>query len=242
MTEDAARLLAEPTRADATFEGQSFDGATLAGLDLDRCSFVECSFEAARLSDSRFHACRFVRTSFREAVVTHCRFDAAQERDACVFAFARLDEARFVDGNLNLVRIDTSTAVDTVFERVAATGLVFDAAIRRRIAGKRMGGGVCFRDCKLLFARFVETDLAGAVFAGCDLREAAFRKADLTGADLTRTRLNTVDLTGATLDDADLAGADFDTFDLAALRSFRGMTVSADQAAALLAAIGIRLV
>jgi uncharacterized protein YjbI with pentapeptide repeats len=194
-----------------------------------------------RLSESRFQACRFVRCSFREATVEHCRFDAAEPRDACVFAFSRLDEARFVDCHLNLARLEKSTAVETVYERVSATGLMFDAAIRRRIAGKRMGGGISFRDCKLLYARFAETDLAGAVFAGSDLRDAAFRKADLTGADLRRTRLNNIDLTDATLDDADLGGADFDGFDLAALRSFRNMIASADQAAALLAAIGIRL-
>lgn len=241
MTDDATRLMATPVRADESFDGLSFDGASLVNLDLTRCVFQDCSFEGVHLSESRFQACRFVRASFRDAILTHCRFDAAEPRDACVFAFSRLDEARFTDCNLNLVRLEKSTAVETVFERVSATGLLFDAAIRRRIAGKRMGGGVSFRDCKLLYARFAETDLAGAVFTGSDLRDAAFRKVDLTGADLTRTRLNNIDLAAATLDDADLGGADFDAFDLTAPRSFRNMIASADQAGALLAAIGIRL-
>lgn len=241
MTEDSERFLERPVRADESFDGLSFDGATLANLDLTRCTFQDCSFEGARVGESRFQACRFARCSFRDATIEHCRFDAAEERDACVFAFSRLDEARFTDCNLNLTRLEKSTAVEAQFERVSATGLLFDASIRRRIAGKRMGGGVSFRDCKLLYARFAEADLAGAIFTGSDLRDAGFRKADLTGADLRRTRLNNIDLTAATLDDADLGGADFDAFDLAALRSFRNMIASSDQAGALLAAIGIRL-
>lgn len=243
MTEDsaAARLLAEPRQHGAHFDGAVFDAATLAGLDLTDCSFSECSFEGTALSESRFLRCRFARCSFRDAVFSHVRLDAAEPRDASAFAFSRLDDSRFSDCNLNLVVIDKSSAVDTVFERVSATGLAFDASIRRRIAGKRMGGGVTFRDCKLLYARFQDADLAGAVFEKSDLRDATFRKADLSGANFREARLNNVDFTAATLDGADLSHADFDAFDLAAPRSFRDMIASADQAGALLAAVGIRL-
>lgn len=225
----------------ARFDDEDLAELAFADLDVSDCEFHSCDFRATSLRTSRFVRCRFVHSSFLEGRFADVRFSGGEDGSHCVWAFSRLDDAEFKDCNLNLNVLTKCSAHRATFDDCAATGLKFDAAVHRRVRGRRLSGGVTFRRCKLIYSVFDERNLEESCFDGSDLRDARFAGLNLARASFRGCNLANVDFAGSALDDAVLCEAVFDRFSLQDLRSFHGMMVSADSQATMLASVGIRV-
>ena len=99
--------------------------------------------------------------------------------------------------------------------------------------------------------QFAETLLINATLPGYSFRKQTLRQIDFGQADLRKCdfretvfeqcSLRDANLTGARFDKADLRGADLGGLRLIDASLFRGAVISRDQAALLIAELGLRL-
>jgi len=233
------------TCAGRTFAHLDGDGADLTDIRFEDCAFDEPAFDNAVLGGARFVRCRLTRPGFahadlRDSVFEACVFaDPATQRGAN-FAFARLDEARFVSCDLTHARFESADLYAAGFESCNLLGARFGRARFHRTMGRtivRAAGR--FVDCNLELADLSDLSVPACHFARSRLREADLSGTDFEGADLTGADLFQAVIDGAKFTKADLRGAEISGLDLRRLAGYRDMKITVDQQFALLDALGL---
>jgi fluoroquinolone resistance protein len=209
----------EARGATQCFEHCDFDGADLSRLDLRgaqfmACSFAEATFERALLADTRWLACKARQANFH---------------------LADLSDARFGRCDLNNSGWARAKLASTLFTEVKLTGAQF--------GGVQQSLGLSFHDSLLVGAdlrglsfrkQLIERlDLSDADLAGCDFRDAVFEGGSLRDAHLKNARFD-----GADLRSVDLGGLRIGNL----AQCFKGAIISAEQAAALVGELGVRVI
>jgi fluoroquinolone resistance protein len=184
--------------------------------------------------------CRFTHADLREAVFEDCQFFDPGAQVGAVFAFSRLEGARFARCDLTHAKFEGSDLYDVRLEACNLTG----AGFARTSFGRTFGRKVERIAAELTDCNFELADLSGARLPGCRLAKSRFREtdlsaADLEGADLTGADLFQAILDGAKLAGADLTGAEVSGLDLRRLATYQGLRIAADQQFRLLDAMGI---
>lgn len=226
MNDQAPLTGASPSRADLAALAAGGDPAHLIDCTLDGLDLTELD-----LTGWRFERCHFHQTDFDGACL-----EATTWR-SCRGAFAR-----FVGADLGDAVFAASDFNNGQFRKAGLTGA--------QINGCKLTGAD-FTDARVVDWRIEETLLIGAVLPGLVMRGRTLRKVDLSQADLRKAdfrqvvfegcSLRDAHLTGARFDKADLRGADLGGLRLVDANLFRGATISRDQAALLLAELGLRL-
>lgn len=199
------------------FERCVFDGEDLGGLSLQGVEFVDCSLARTRLD----------RASLADSHWQGCRCAVA------VFDLADLSDARFEHCDLNNTSWCRAKLASASFAEAKLTGARFTEA--RTL-------GMSLQACLL-----VSADLRGVSFRKQRLEGLNFSSADLSGCDFTEATLVDCDLSDAHLKNARFARADLRRAQLGALQvgdllqHFKGCSISADQAAGLIAALGVNV-
>lgn len=182
--------------------------------------------------DARFEDWQAAGRTFAQGGFERCRFVR------CVLTEARLRSVRFSDCvfdgcELSALAVDGCGFTGVRFENCRMMGIPWPAC-------DRLTFSATFDGCILDMASFAGMRLTRATFTGCRLRAT-----DLTGCDLTGARFPRCDMDGALLRGATLHGTDFGTaenlrFDPRGAKT-RGTVVPADTAAAVVAALGLRV-
>lgn len=199
--------------------------------------FVRCDFESADLSrldlrGARFEDCQLAEASLERSVLADTVWRGCKARQAN-FHLADLSDAKFERCDLNMSQWARAKLASVAFVEVKLTGAQFGGAQSLGLSFKHsllVGAdlrGISFRKQLLQQLNFADADVSGcdfrdAIFEGGSLRDAHLKQAQFAGADLRG-----VDLGGLKLADA----AQF----------FRGATISAEQAAALIEELGLRV-
>lgn len=213
----AIEHLIEDSPKPLKFEDCDFEGADLSRLNLRSATFLQCTT---------------VGTSFFAATLTQTHWTRCRARQAN-FGTADLIDATFLSSDLNNTNWRRAKLGSVCFKECKLTGANLE-------------------DCSALGLEFVETLLVGAFlrrlsFRKTTLRNLDFSDADLAGADFRDAIFEGCSLRHAHLKDARFEGADLRDADLSGIRLadvgvFRGATVSYQQAAVLVAELGLRVV
>ncbi|MBS0411955.1 MAG: pentapeptide repeat-containing protein, partial [Proteobacteria bacterium] len=157
-----------------------------------------------------------------------------------VFAFARLDEARFTRCDLTHARFEGADLYAVVMDACNLMGAAFPRASFTRAFGRSVvRAAATLTDCNFELA-----DLSAVRLPACDLSRSRFREADLSRADLEGAQMAVADLFQAIVDEARLAGADLrgaevSGLDLRRLASYQDLKINPDQQYRLLEALGV---
>ena len=172
---------------DALGRGESLAGWDLTGVDLRGVELVGANLEGAFLESTRLEGANLEGANLKRAVLAHAQLEGA-----------RLARARLEDADLGGAALDgasLSQAVLTGAELYSVSLRKADltgANLYRATFQKAELEGACFRDAKLLEARFLEVKLP----------EVDLRGADLTRVTFVRCNLGGLDVSGANLEDA----------------------------------------
>jgi uncharacterized protein YjbI with pentapeptide repeats len=200
------------------FERCVFDGEDLGGLDLQGATFSACTFvgtrlDKASLGQTQWHRCRCAAATFDLADLADARFDHCDLNNTG-WCRAKLSSASFTEVKLTGAR----------FTEARTLGLAYHASL---LVGADLRG-ISFRKQRLEALNF-----SGADLSGCDFTDAVLVDCDLTDANLKNARFARADLRRAQLGVLQVG-------DL--VQHFKGSTISADQAAAIVAALGVHVV
>lgn len=191
------------------FNGADLSRLSLPGVHFQGCSLAEVSFYSTDLSGSVWVDCRGRQADFEASMLVDARFEGCDLNNS-QWRRARLSSALFKACKLTGAN----------FEEVASLGLTFEDSL---LVGADLRA-MSFRKQRLQQLDFSEADVSG-----CDFRETVFEGGSLRNAHLKLARFE-----GADLREADLGGVKL--FDA---KPFKGATVSYNQAAALLAELGL---
>lgn len=200
------------------FERCLFKDADLAAVDIAGAVFIDCHFDGAR-----FLKADLARTTWRRCRGVMANFDMAD-----------LTEAVFEGGDYNNSSFLRARLSSTQFNEVKLTGAKFGQAqtlgmtIRSSILVNADLRGISFRKQRIEGLNMSGADLGGcdfsaSVFIGGSLRDANLKGASFKGADLRDVELGAVAV-------GDLQ------------QHFMGSTISAEQAAVIVAALGISVI
>ncbi len=209
-------------------------------MDLPRSGgavhFVECDLDEADLCDLDLAGWRFERCSLRRTDLGKALLEGAQ------FLSCRGPFANFFSADLTEATIRSCDFNNAGFRHARLTAA--------RITGSKLIGAD-LTDARIIDLHCEEVLLAGAKLAGLDFRkrhwlrvdwsQADLRKADLRETSFEACSLRDALLAGARFDKADLRGADLGGLRLVDAGLFRGATISREQAAQLLAELGLKL-
>lgn len=193
------------------------DGEDLEGLDLTRAEFVGCSFAGTRwrraqLAGTRWRGCRAGGADFELCDLTDARFESCDLNNT-QWRRARLSSAEFCEVKLTGARFTDAVTLGMSLKR----SLAVNADLR----------GLSFRK------QVIEAlNLEGADLSGCDFTDAILRDCNLSNAALKNARFTRADLRGAKLGDIQVG-------DL--LQHYKGSTISTDQAASIIAGLGVQV-
>jgi uncharacterized protein YjbI with pentapeptide repeats len=147
----------------------SYDGLTLAGVDLSDQSAAMAGFVRSRLSDIGM-----ARTRFEAFDLDRVHLDGCDLANA-VWTKARLCRVEAKECRLTGIDLGEALVKECRFLACEASLANLRAASFRKCR---------FVDCNLQGADFQHADLRGTVFEGCNLREAQLSFARLEAADL----------------------------------------------------------
>lgn len=156
----------ELTLVSATFEGCTFKGCDFSSAVFRRCSFVECDFIACNLSMVSFGYSKFSAVCFSETKLVGVDWTAAAWPSLAVDAPVRFYHSILDQGS---------------FHGLVMEGLVMESCRVRQVD---FGAGE-FRD-----ARFIGSDLCGALFEGTDVSGSDFTEATGFSIDVTHNRVD----------------------------------------------------
>jgi len=199
------------------FQQCVFDAEDLEGLDLGRAEFVSCSlagtgWRRAKLAGTRWRGCRAGGADFELCELTDAHFEACDLSNT-QWRRARLSSAVFVDVKL----------MGACFSEAITLGMV----MKQSVAVNADLRGLSFRK------QVLDTlNLEGADLSGCDFTDAVLLECNLANATLKNARFTRADLRRARLGGVQVG-------DL--LQHFKGSTMSADQAASIVAALGVQV-
>jgi fluoroquinolone resistance protein len=223
---------------------QTIEGATLARADIEALSgaggravhLVDCDLDEAELAGLDLAGWRFERCSLRRADMSKTRLERSQWL-SCRGPFTAFFNADLTDATLRSCDFNNGN-----FRHARLTST--------RLTGCKLTGAD-LSEARVIDIAWEEVLLSGAKLAGLDLRKHHLRRLDFGQADLRKADLREVVFEACSLRDAMLAGARFDRADLrgadlGGLRLvdaglFRGATISREQAAQLLAELGLKL-
>ncbi|MDE1915279.1 MAG: pentapeptide repeat-containing protein [Sphingomonadales bacterium] len=196
---------------DSILDEADLSDLDLAGWHFERCSLRRTDLTKANLERTQWLSCRAPFASFFGADLAEATFQSCDINNANLRQTC-LMSARLTGCKLTGADLTEARIIDLSCEEVL-------------LAGARLTG-LSFRKMRLRRLDFSQADLRKA-----DLREASFEACSLRDALLT----------GARFDKADLRGADLGGLKLVDAALFRGATISREQAAQLLAELGLRL-
>ncbi|MFN7160082.1 MAG: pentapeptide repeat-containing protein [Candidatus Gracilibacteria bacterium] len=134
------------------------------------------SFESIEFYQCTFQNCNFEKTIFKKCIFTECTFKQC---------------------NLSLMKIPTSTFIETEFRSSKMVGINWTSISSQVFS-------VEFHECVLNYSIFDSVNLNGTKMLGCTIHEADFSNASLKEAVCTDT-----DFAGSTFSDTNLTKADF---------------------------------
>lgn len=195
------------------FDGQDLEGVDLRGVEFLSCRFVQTLLDRASLSDTRWVSCQCAGAAFDHADLADAQF-ARCDLNNSSWNYAKLAGASFVDVKLTGARfLEARTLGMSV-----RNSLLVSADLRSISFRKQVVEGL---------------NLTGADLAGCDFSDAVLIGCDLTNASLKNTRFAGADLRQSRLGDIQVG-------DL--LSHFKGSTISMEQAADLVGALGVNVI
>lgn len=196
--------------------GCDLEEADLSGLDLSGWVFEQCDLRRARLAGARCE----------RSLWQSCRGAFAD------FTGCDLSEARFVACDFNNAMLRRSTLEEARFLRCKCTGADFSEvkAITLHIEETLL------IDARLAGLSFRKAQLVRVDFSRSDLRKCDFRMTSFEACSLREAQTH-----GARFEQADLRGADLGGIGLGDAARFRGATISREQAAQLLAEVGLNV-
>jgi fluoroquinolone resistance protein len=211
---DIASLAASGTPM--ALHGCDLQEADLSALDMTGWDFVRCdvrhaNFRGTRLEGSRWQSCRGGFATLIGAELGDARFGSCDFNNS-VWRSARLGDAAFTGCKLTGADLSDARTMDVRFE-----------------------------ECLLIGAKLPGHSFRKQTLRKLDLSQADLRKADFRNAVLEGCSLRDAHLVGTRFDGADLRGADLGGLKLIDASLFRGATISRDQAALLLAELGLKL-
>jgi hypothetical protein len=194
----------------------------LQGVDLSRLDLTRFTFDR----------CTFIESNLSHVVATATRWIACRGRQAGMRG-ADLADAVFEGGDWNNVDWSAAMLSGARFQGVKLTGSGFAEA-------KSLG--TVFTDCPMQRAdlkgrsfrkgRMGRCDMTGADLRDCDMRQTSFDPGSSLAAAL---------VAGAKFAEADLRNVDLSGHGIDSLRTFSGARIGLDQAAALVAACGLKV-
>lgn len=200
-------------------------------MRLLNCDLDEVDLSNLDMTGWCFEGCILKRTNFTGATLDDAAF--ASCRGAFVdFTAAKLVEATIEKCDFNNGKFGGATVTQASFVGCKLTGADFTRARAHAVLFKETTlsaaylPGFSFHKVKIERVDFSLADLAR-----CDFREASFSGSSLREANLVDARF----------EGADLRGADLGGIRLHDARKFKGATISRDQAGALLAEMGLRV-
>ncbi|NKJ44183.1 uncharacterized protein YjbI with pentapeptide repeats [Novosphingobium sp. SG720] len=224
---------------------QTVEGATLARADIlalmpangaGTVNLVACDLGEADLADLDLGGWRFERCSLRSADLTGANLERTQ------WLSCRGPFAVFLNADLSDATIQSCDFNNANLRHARLTGT--------RITGCKLTGAD-LTDARTIDLHCEEVLLVGAKLAGLSFRKRHLQRLDLSQADLRKVdfrdatfeacSLRDALLGGARFEKADLRGAQLDGLRLVDAALFRGATISRDQAAQLIAELGLTL-
>jgi uncharacterized protein YjbI with pentapeptide repeats len=222
---------------------QTVEGAALARADImalvagsGAAHLFDCDLDEADLADLDLAGWRFERCSLRRADMTKANLERTQ------WLSCRAPFASFFSADLTEATIRSCDFNNANLRHARLTSA--------RLTGCKLTGAD-LTDARIIDLHCEEVLLASAKLAGLSFRKQHLRRLDFSQADLRKADLRDVVFEACSLRDALLAGARFDRADLrgadlGGLRLvdaglFRGATISHEQAAQLLAELGLHL-
>lgn len=157
------RLRAEASFDGETFEGLELDREDLSGKELCQCTFRNCKLQESRwgrtrLEDCIFEGCDLTGMVPRELAARGVKFHGCKLLSVNWADLGSYPQMEFADCDLRYVAFVSVSLHQAPFLRCKATEATFIEA-------------------DLTSADFADTDLTGAVFEKCILRKADFSKA-----------------------------------------------------------------
>lgn len=200
---------------------------TLDAMDAAQALFDDCTDASGlRFAGIPVEGLRARRAAFRGCVFERCAF---LENDVSAFEFV---DCAFRGCDFSGARLDGATILRAAFQDCRAVGAYFPDAVIRHAT---------FDNCRMNMANFGMAKLTGVAMRGCDLSGASFGYAKLQDVRWERCRL-----TGAELFQVKLAGMNLSTDEIDGIvlgdrSELEGAIVSAGQAMALAALLGVTI-
>lgn len=212
------QVLLQDASPEKHFERCVFDDADMRGLDLGGAEFVDCTLvrtqlDKALLGQTRWQGCRCASASFDLADVADAQFTHCDLNNTS-WCRAKLSGASFDEVKLTGARFTEARTLGMTLN----ASLLVSADLR----------GLSFRKQKL-----ERLNLSAANLSGCDFSEAVLTDCDITGAVLKNSKFTRADLRRTQLGSVQVS-------DL--MHHFKGSVISADQAAGLIAALGVTVI
>jgi fluoroquinolone resistance protein len=227
----AAEIVAATTVSDQTLGRAEIERLVEAGalVRLVGCDLGEADCSQLELSGWTFERCLLRRTSFRGSQLDGTRWSGCKGGFAEFFA-ADLTDAQLHSSDFNNANFRSATMSGTVVRGCKLTGADF---------GEAKTLGATFAESLFVGARLEAVSFRKMTLLGLDFSDADLRKCDFRGAVLDGCSLRAANIGDAHFEGADLRGADLGELRLNDATKFRGAVISRDQAALLLAELGL---
>lgn len=187
-------------------------GIQMPGWILEQCDLQRTKLHAAMLEGTQWLSCR---ASFAD------------------FTAADLTESTFNAGFVNNTKFCRSKVQGSSFTGCRLTGADFTGC---------RGFDVTFHEVSLVLASLPGLSFRNTALSNVNFSEADLTKCDFRGATFERCSLREAVLDGARFEGADLRDVDLTGLKIADLGRFKGAKMSSDQAAQLIAGLGIKVV
>lgn len=195
------------------------------------CDLAEANLSRLDLSGWRFDGCDMRSSAFGEARLEGTYWQSCRGPFA-KFVRANLAESAFVSCDFNNAIFRGGVLGSATFTGCKLTGADFTEA-------RAIDMVLC--ETLLIGASLVSHSFRKQTLRCIDFEQADLRKCDFREAVLEGCSLRDANLAGARFDKADLRGTDLGGLRLVDAALFRGATISREQAAQLIAELGLRL-
>ncbi len=196
---------------DCVLKDVDLAGLELADWTFERCDLRQTDFTGSSLERSKLHSCRGA---------------------SATFVGARLSDASFVSSDLSNASLRRSVLASASFHGCKLTGA--DLTEARAL-------GVTFAETLLVYAKLAGFNFRNGRFLKVDFAQADLRKCDFRFAVFEECSLREANLVDAQFEGADLRGADLGGLKLLNAASFRGATISSNQAGQILGELGLKV-
>jgi len=163
------------------FSQNYYDSQTFRGILCD----------SQQIENVTFHDCSFKSCSFRETTFRACKFQS------CVFKKC----------DLSLMKVDSSTFTNTLFEDSKVIGVNWVKASWGKMEIHQLLKSIDFIGCVLNYSTFMELSLEKMILSKCIVKEVDFSETNLKQANCTFSDFSNSHFRHTNLSEADFTGA-----------------------------------